>query len=395
MSISQLQIFNLSYPFVELAQEIDVATLQELERIAERLIEEPNANFEQAIRQVSDEQSTKFVSECQSLVEERLATAYLIGLTAFDEELNEMLENPKNEGNDLPNPLFSDKVISFGVASEIARQKLKDYPQHQELYAQYEMMFKEKISRFKSPYMESSAKYYRELAKKAMDPDFINGNKATRIYLSQRILNEFADKGIKTVDFPSGHRMSVEAFAEREARSYIGDVSLQGNVARATERGYNLVRISQYAGASPMCAPHQGNVYSLNGSDKYPPFSEALFDGSWSYGAGIRHFYCGHTTSSYIPGVSEGLGSLSNDPTERRILNEMGEAKGNRFIFNAEQQQRRVERQIRKYKRREAVALTDSERRRSQQLVRNWQARQRNWIEEHPFLRRQYKREQI
>lgn len=394
--VSQRDIFNLSFPFIELANDIDVAVLEELRQVTERLIDDPNQNLERQIQQLADLQADTFVNNAQELTEKNLSESYLLGLLAYDDEIEQLSQNPRMQGNPLPEPSFPDKIVTMGVASQLARKKLKDYPRHIMMYGQYEASLKNVIARFKNPYVRSTVQNYRELVRETLQPEFRNGNKLTRIDMSQRILNDFANRGIQTVTFPSGHRMSVEAFAEREARSYINNVSLQANTNRAVERGYDLVRITQYAGASPMCAPHQGNVYSLSGSsDQYPPFSNAVFDGTYEYGSGCFHSFCGHTTNSYIPGVSEGLGPLSNDPVEQDILNRMGERKGNRFIFQAEQQQRKIERQIRMYKRRKAVALTEGEKQKAQKLVRNWQAKQREWLEEHPFLRRQYKREAV
>jgi len=119
--------------------------------------------------------------------------------------------------------------------------------------------------------------------------------------------------------------------------------------------------------------------------------SSATFNGS----TGLWHPNCGHAYSAFIPGTSEDLGRLSDDPTEQRILDEMGEAEGNRFIYEKRQLQRRYENAIRKAKRRKATALDKAERDRLQRLISQRQARIRELIDENPFLRRRYASEQI
>jgi len=311
-----------------------------------------------------------------------------------DRELSAMIKSPRNEGNPIPPPKFPRATIS-GTPSEEALTALSKYPNHILSYSAYENTFREAIRRTASPYNRSTVQAYRELARVAMLPDFINGNEATRIDLAQRVLNGFADNGIKTVSFPTGHRMSIEAFAEREARAYSGEVARQAQINRAVERGYDLVRINSYAGASPMCEPYQGHVFSLSGnSEQYPPLDDAIFAGSWDFGGGIYHDYCGHMQSTYVEGVSEAV-NITDSPEEQRVLDRMGEARGNREIYQARQVQRKNEYQIRQAKKRKASALDDRTAQRADKSIKHYQAKQREWLGEHDYLRRNYTREQI
>ena len=73
----------------------------------------------------------------------------------------------------------------------------------------------------------------------------------------------------------------------------------------------------------------------------------------------------------------------------------MGEAKGNRFIYEQRQRQRAIERKIREWKYRKASSLDVDERRRAQRYVTKWQSNMRSHLDEHPFLRRRRDAEQI
>jgi len=392
MPINQTQFQTWADEFVDLSTELDVKTLEELRKVTNRLIKDPTSDFSQRIDAFVRGETEQWESDSVDWLYATLPAAYLRGLRMQDRELQSMLKDVRNEGNPLPLNKFTDRT-TVGNVRQI--EAFNEYPNHLTRYSEYENSFRERINRAKRPYQQSAVQAYRDIAGLSIQSDFINGNTATRRQLAQSILDAYSKTGLKTVVFPSGHRMSIEAFADREARAYTQDVAIQGQLNRATERGYELVRINAYAGPSPMCQPYQGGVYSINGnSEQYPSLESATFSGSWTLGGGCFHDYCGHMTSTYVPGVSEGI-SITDDPMEQAILDEMGEAKGNRFIFQQRQTQRKNEYQIRQYKRKAAASLDKNDRQHNKMLVRRWQARQREFLEENPFLKRNYNREQI
>lgn len=291
MPIAQNYIFNKAEAFTELASALDIKTLEELRKVTNRLTENPDLEFEKRIRDFADEEAEKWYKKASTWINANLAAVYLRAINMQDAELSAMVSNPKNQGNPIPLARFGRHARITGETSAKAKEILSAYKNHWDSYTRYEATFKEAMNKIRLPFSNSSVQTYREIAKLKMKPDFVNGSVATRKDLAQGVINEFADRGINVIDFPN-RRMSVEAFAEREARSYLQDTAVQGQINRATERGYDLVRINSYAGPSPMCAPHQGHVYSLSGnSEQYPPLSDAIFDGSYSYGGGIYHDY--------------------------------------------------------------------------------------------------------
>lgn len=100
-------------------------------------------------------------------------------------------------------------------------------------------------------------------------------------------------------------------------------------------------------------------------------------DGIYSVNGLIIH-NCRHTDTAYIPGT----------PDPEPIETDAEEAA-------AEQAQRYNERQIRAWKRREAVAITPQEKAKASAKVRQWQAQQREHLKRNPWLQRRYDREQI
>lgn len=91
---------------------------------------------------------------------------------------------------------------------------------------------------------------------------------------------------------------------------------------------------------------------------------------------------CKHFQSAYIPGASE-------LPDEEMTVTK------NREQYELTQKQRYNERQVRKFKRRKASALTDDAREKAQNKITQYQARNRELVENNDFLRRKYQRESV
>jgi len=120
-------------------------------------------------------------------------------------------------------------------------------------------------------------------------------------------------------------------------------------------------------------------THSVAKVDKYPPLDEAI-------SGGFGHPNCKHTVNPYFEGISPPL-SPDGTPEEVRL--------GDKATYEAEQQQRYNERQIRKWKSRETVAIDDRDKDQAKAKVSEWQAKQRKHIESNDYLKRQYARESI
>ena len=158
----------------------------------------------------------------------------------------------------------------------------------------------------------------------------------------------------------------------------------------ADELGCDLVEVSAHAGAPPEHASWQGRIYSRSGNDpKYPPFRQSTGYGT---GAGLCGWNCRHTFGPYIDGsppvwTEEQLAEF-NVPKYEYNGKKLTE-------YEASQQQRYNERQIRRWKREEAAmkaaGLDSSE---AAAKVKEWQGRQKEFLSQTGF-KRQYGREQI
>jgi Phage minor capsid protein 2. len=95
--------------------------------------------------------------------------------------------------------------------------------------------------------------------------------------------------------------------------------------------------------------------------------------------AGLQHPNCTHSLRAFLPGAT------------RRPARPTANAKG----YEAKERQREIERQIRKWKEREAAALTDEAKAGAAAKVRAWQKAMRDHLAANPELKRLPYREQI
>lgn len=182
----------------------------------------------------------------------------------------------------------------------------------------------------------------------------------TRQQATQRALNEFADKGITGFTDKAGRSWSLRSYAEMATRSTTGQAAIEGAIQRLRDNDYDLVIVSFHADSCPLCEPWEGQVLSISGkSDEYPALDTAIAEG-------LFHPNCGHSLGAYIPGLTE-------KPTKEQV------GKGD---FEEAQEQRKLERDIRRWKQRQAVAITDEEKKKAASKVREKQAKLREFLDD-------------
>lgn len=193
---------------------------------------------------------------------------------------------------------------------------------------------------------------------------------------AQKALNEFAAKGITGFIDKAGRKWELASYVDMALRTSTAHAALQGHIDRQVELGIDLVVVSKIGTTCPICAEWQGKILSISGNS---PNHDSL---NKAKEAGLFHPNCKHTISAFFKGMAE-----FDDTEPHRGPND-------EELYKATQRQRYIERQIRKYKRLEAVALTPNEKAKASNKVREWQSIQRNHINEFN-LRRNYNRERL
>lgn len=192
---------------------------------------------------------------------------------------------------------------------------------------------------------------------------------------------DFLNKGINSIIYSNGNRVNIASYAEMALRTANHRAMLMGEGKKRNEWGLHLVVVSAHANTCPKCEKWQGkmlidDVFS-NGSKAdgdYPSVSEAIK-------AGLLHPNCRHTLVTYFPDITQ----LPTVPDGEDAIK----------TYEAEQKQRHLERQIRKWKRKEFGLLDSDSNANAKKKVVYYEKLLREHLKEYPQLRRNREREKV
>lgn len=209
-------------------------------------------------------------------------------------------------------------------------------------------------------------------------------------------IRTLTQKGIAVIQYPTGWVDYLDVAFRRATLTGVNQTAAEVQLRRMDEMGTDLVETTAHHGArtAPMNGPEnhawwQGRWFSRSRKpSKYPDFYEQTGYGT---GPGLCGWNCRHSFFPVIEGLSDraySIEQLRNLNSRTAIYN--GEKMS---LYDATQQQRHIERQIRRWKREasamEAAGLDSSA---AKSKVREWQAVQRDFIEQ-TGLTRDYFRE--
>ena len=189
-------------------------------------------------------------------------------------------------------------------------------------------------------------------------------------------IKQLSAEGVGAIRYPTGKRDTIEVAVRRAVVTGINQTALRLQDARADEMGADLVEVSAHAGARPSHAAWQGGIYSRSGkSRKYPDFVKTTGYGT---GAGLGGWNCSHSFRPWFEGMSR---------TYDKAL--LAEYQAKDYAYNgtkmteyeALQEQRRLERNIRRWKREknalDAAGLDSSD---AAAGVRRWNGQYRDFL---------------
>lgn len=170
------------------------------------------------------------------------------------------------------------------------------------------------------------------------------------------VIKEFTRSGLRTVDYASGRTYQVDTAVRMIVRTSTAQLAGKITEANCKTTGQDLVIISQHLGSRDTHVYFQNKVYSMSGkSKKYPDIHAPLGEGC-AYGRpeGLQGPNCTHMFYPFWEGISEIPEPLKEpDPVEY---------KGRTYTrYEATQQMRAMEREIRALKRDKYVARTGGE----------------------------------
>lgn len=190
----------------------------------------------------------------------------------------------------------------------------------------------------------------------------------------------FLDRGLNCIEYKNGTRVNIADYSEMVLRTSAKKAYMVGEGQRSAEYGVTLCQVTQYSACSPTCRPWQGKIYV---DDVYaggmPDGKHKLL--SVAISGGLFHPHCRHIKQPYFSGISEPLEPIDGS--------EMSDN------YEAEQQQRYIERNIRKFKRVAAGSLDPDDQSKALNKVSQWQGQMRQHLVDNPQLRRNAAREQV
>lgn len=198
---------------------------------------------------------------------------------------------------------------------------------------------------------------------------------ATRRVAAQRAINRLLGEGIGGFTDSAGRNWYLPSYVEMATRTATGRAAIQGHVDTLKANGEGLIHVIPGPRPCPICDEWAGRVLAITRADLEPPAQNTLDE---ARAQGWGHPNCRCSTALYI----EGYSTLS---TERLGSDTYEDA----------QRQRAIERNIRYWKRRSALALDDATRAAADRKVRQWQQALREHLAAHPELKRLRYRESI
>lgn len=213
-------------------------------------------------------------------------------------------------------------------------------------------------------------------------------------------VNNMASRGVTTVQYQNGKPVTrtIEAAVRTNILTGINHTASTITINNCEELGCDLVEVSAHIGARDRDGPNpwsnheawQGKIYKLNGStDKYPNFYDTC---GYGEADGICGINCRHSFYPYFEGSEARYSKDELDDMKDKEVEYNGQKMSR---YEAEQHQRGIERNIRKYKRlAETQDAANIDNTQARQKIGEWQARARDFTKQ-TGLQREYTREYI
>lgn len=209
------------------------------------------------------------------------------------------------------------------------------------------------------------------------------GNKTINQVVAETVI-KWAEKGIETgfID-KAGRVWHLEHYADTVIRSTVNRTYNELRLSRMEEYDIDLVVVNSYPNARPACAQIQGRICSMSNPSSNPNYP-SIYEFGYGTPSGIRGINCRHILYPFIEGINEN-NQIQVDESEAHEQ------------YQLSQKQRYYERQVRDAKRSLKLAEQIGDEatvQKYKQLVRNRQAKVREFVEEHDLVRR-YDKERV
>ena len=205
----------------------------------------------------------------------------------------------------------------------------------------------------------------------------------------RRAAGALAENGLQAITYKeTGHIDTLEVAVRRAVVTGVNQTCGKVQMRLAEELGSDLMELTAHSGARPSHAKWQGKIVSLSGQPGYL----SLADIGYGTGDGFKGWNCRHDWNPYF----EGMPRTWTDEQLAKLEEKKFEYNGQKMTeYEAQQQQRYIERNIRRWKREKAaMEAAGQDTSKSDKKIREWNARQADFLEQ-TGLKRQYNREWV
>lgn len=390
--INQGTYENLSYELIAYAEIVIYEVSELLKELNNELINDPDSiiylkkDYQNKVIKIIE----KYKENADKWIESAIAAAYIKGIKHSESILKSNGLNYKITSKIENGDFLIKKPPGMQTVPPIPNSTLKLFEgieDHTKFYGVFRNAAYYSIDKQPLQILRETDDIYRQVSIISGDKYYKEGNIFTRRKLSQSFLDEFAKKGVQSITYKDGRKVSIDSYSEMLGRTITGRAAVQASLNRFVESGYELGIVSAHFRACDLCTPYEGVVLSLTG--KHPVY-ESIWDAELQ---GLFHCNCKHDISVFFEGMPKP--EIMTHPEEKKLINEYGYDEAQKLTYQAQVRQREIERNIRYWKRRSLTSLDKKTELYSNKKVKEWQSKQREHLSNNKFLKRQYQREQI
>lgn len=389
--INQTSYERFGAPLYAGAEDVVFKMLNLVTRLNQQIIKDPDniLIYRSAYEKELNKIAKGFENEWKQWANQDLAKAYIAGIKQAENQLKELNLNTEKTQEITNGYFLIDNPPPIPPIPPIPGQVLawfEGWENQTTLFGVFRNAAYYNLQSQTLQIVRAGKDIFRDVAVMAGEKFYKETDVFTRRAFSQDMLNNLSKKGIQTITYKNGAKYSIDSYCEMVGRSMTGRAAVQASLNRYFESGYTLVVVSSHFRACDFCTQYEGVTLSI---EKHPVY-ETVADAETQ---GLFHARCAHDVSIWFEGMK--IDRPRVDSGEQALIDKYGYNEAQKIAYDAQQKQRYIERNIRNWKRREQVALTKSDKDKTASKIKEWQAKQREHLNENTFLPRKYSREQI
>ena len=217
-----------------------------------------------------------------------------------------------------------------------------------------------KLDSAKFQILRQSEDAYRRIIAQSVEQGVLGMD--ARLTTARTALAKFAGEGITGFVARDGRQYEIRSYVEMSTRTAINNAFREGRLTGLAESGNDLIIVRTSPRYCELCSPYKDKVLSISGKDTT---HQSLV---LAKAAGLYHANCRCSFSAYTKGLTH---VESNETIDNN--------------YEAEQKQRSLERDIRRYKR---ILVVDENNVRAKNKIKQRRAELKQLVEDYDLVRK-------